>query len=176
MRPLTFWVFTRWLSIYLECRFLFLECWFKHSDNVSHTHKNTLSPSSPPSVPSGPQTSVPNSTKLLLLRSPAKLRTGLTFNSVVRLCLRRASHGGEAKAQSGIQTWQRCGRWVMQRDDRAQIATALFPCEDSVCQTAICAKTSATTLKLKTCARFWWIYKVRAYMVLSAAQLRAEYV
>lgn len=69
-----------------------------------------------------------------------KAKAGLTFTAVALICRRPASHACVANAQSGIQTRQRDDRWVMQRDDRAQSAQALFLYEDSVCHPPICAR------------------------------------
>lgn len=80
------------------------------------------------------------STKLLLLWSATKW--GLVWHLILLLfpASDLLQHPGVADAQSGIQTWQRSDRWVTQCDDRAQIAAALLPHEDSVCHTPICTR------------------------------------
>lgn len=67
-----------------------------------------------------------------------KAKAGLTFTAAALICLRLALHAGAADVWSGIQTRQWDDRWVMQCDDRAQTAAALFLYEDSVCHTSIC--------------------------------------
>lgn len=91
-------------------------------------------------VPPRPQTSEAQINKVPAVVITNKAKAALTFTAAALICLQPALHACVANAQSGIQTQQRNDRWVMQCDDRAQTAAALFLDEDSVCHTPICTR------------------------------------
>lgn len=128
-------------------------------------------------VPPGRQTSVAKVHKVPAVVISDKAKAALTFTAAALICLQPASHACSANAQSGIQTRRWNDRWVMQRDDRAQTAAALFLCEDRVCHPPICTRQihqSHYNTKLNICSpQFRWICEIMAYMMPVTAQLYA---